>query len=331
MIEISLGFLKKGDSKLLCYTESIESFSLSLPANKEYDVSLDQSHTCTGICIKPLDDSFIMVLEVLNYNTPNEFYRRQLKSLLIKILSNHKIRYMIMEEPLGYITGRRNRKLTELKKDLFTLKDEINAKVFTTIPVTSWRHGLMPKDIGMDRRSKDAVVYTVINMYPPLKEFLSLSNVDRDGLEAVGIMHGYFARHSVGKSVIKNVGSVSTRKQAFCCFKYLDMNVEDFAHSVELECFVLNQLANVKAKGDYLFKEYNDEFNVYGNAKMALTNSVSVMFVSEELDALSVLFRMGLKPKPNHVLLMGVVHERIMNAHYLTSLHESGFSLFKYS
>lgn len=331
MIQISLGFLQSGKDKALCYSEMIDKFSLTLPKTKVYDVSLDQSHTCTGICIKPLDKSFIVIMEVLNFNTPSEFYRKQLKSLLINLLSGQNIRYMIMEEPLGYITGRRNKKLTELKKDLFTLKEVINPKVFTTVPVTSWRHGLMPKKNGMDRRSKDAVVSTVLEMYPALSDFLHLSNSDKDGFEAVGILHGYFSRHGVGNNIVKNVGSTTTRKKAFCCFKYIDLNVDNPSYKIELECYALDQVAKVKGKSDYVLKEYNPEFNVYGNAKMALTNSVSVMIVSEELDALSILFRMGLKPKPNHVLLMGVVHERIMDAHYLTSLHQSGFSLFKYT
>lgn len=330
MIQISLGFLKSGTKKALCYSEDSTKFSLDLPNSKIYDVSLDQSHTCTGICVKPMDDSFIIIMEVLNIGTPNEFYRKYLKSFLKTLLKGHKIRYMIMEEPLGYITGRQNRRLIELKKDLSTLKEELNPQVFTTVPVTSWRHGLMPKKNGMDRRSKEAVVSTVLELYPALVYFLELSNSDKDGFEAVGILHGYFARHGVNSDMIKNVGSTTTRKKAFCCFKYIDLNTDDISHKLDLECYVLRQMANSKAKGDFVLKEYNKEFNVHGNAKMALTNSVSVMVVNEDLDALAILFRMGLKPKPNHALLMGVVHEKIMDAHYLTSLHESGFSLYKY-
>lgn len=328
MIQISLGFLKGDSEKLLTFQDYIEDFEFKLNPNKVYDVALDQSNTCTGICIRPLDKSFLVIMEVLNVNTPNDVYRLQLKNFLQEILGPYSIRYLIMEEPLGYITGRRNVQLNKLKSVLMELKQTLNVKVFTTVPVTSWRHGLMPKKQEGDRRKKDTVVRAVLEHYPPLEDFLGYSNIDTDGIEAVGILLGYIARHGVEDGALKIIGKINTRKKSLGCFKYIDITNRTLDDVLKEDFFFVNQIAI--GKGGCVYKTYNSEFNLHGNAKMALEDPFTITAVSVELDVLAMLIKMKLTPKKNHVLFMASIHERMLDVEDIRTLFEDGFTMVRF-
>lgn len=332
MILVTMGIVKPNEEKLLVHKDDIESFELKLNPNKVYDVGIDQSHTCTGVCIRPLDKSFLIVIEVLNVNAYKDLYRTQLKYLLEKILVGHRIRYFIMEQPLGHITGKRNRALSELRKFLNTMKDNLNVQVFTDIPVGSWRHGLMPskKEVDGDRRSKETVVTELIKLFPQLEQFLPYSNTDYDGIESVGILLGYIARHQVEDGTIKIVGPINTAKKAIACFKYVDVSSGNVADIVDLEFFRIQQMSIAKRKGELVLKAYNNEHNLHGNAKMCLVDSFSATIVTDELDVLSILIRGKVVPKPNHLMLMAVIHERLLTFDDLRDLINYGFFVVRF-
>lgn len=328
MIQISLGFLKADSDKLLLYQCFKEEFDFNLNPSKVYDVALDQSNSCTGICIRPLDKSFLVVMEVLNVNTPFDIYRLQLKDLLLKIFTGINIRYFIMEQPLNYLSGRRNVQLNKLKSVLNELKGSLNTQVFDDIPVTSWRHGLMPKVVNGDRRKKDTVVKAVLEVYPALSDFLAVSNIDTDGIEAVGILLGYINRHGVEDGALKIIGKVNTTKKAIACFKYIDITERTLDDIIKTEFYYVNQIA--PSKSPLIFKTYNQEFNLHGNAKMALVDPFTITIVSVELDILSLLIKMGITPKPNHVMFMCVMHERLLDTEDIRTLFGEGFTLVRF-
>lgn len=328
MIQISLGFLKAGSDKLLTYQDFIEDFEFNLNPNKVYDVALDQSNSCTGVCIRPLDKSFLVVMEVLNVNVSFEIYRLQLKNFLHKIFSGYSIRYFIMEQPLTYITGRRNAQLTKLKNVLKELKSDLNPKVFDEVPVTSWRHGLMPKAVQGDRRKKDTVVKAVLEFYPALSDFLPLSNIDTDGIESVGILLGYLNRHGVEDNALKIIGKVNTTKKAIACFKYIDISNRTLESVLKDDFYYVNDIAI--GKGECIFKTYNKEFNLHGNAKMALVDPFTITYVDVEVDVLSVLLKMGQVPKKNHIMFMAIIHERMLNTDDIRTLFGDGFTMIRF-
>lgn len=344
MIRVTAGLLKQGASECKLFQADIDKLNFNLSKEKLFDVSLDQSNSCTGVTIRPVDESFVIMMEVLNINVPFEYYRLQLKDFLLRNLKGVKLRYLIMEEPLGYMSSRgSNKQLTVLKKVLKTMEPDLDVQVFTTINVTSWRHGLMPKEViddrgnKLDRRTKDAVVYTVLNHYPQLSQFADFANSDYDGFESLGILLGYLQRHNIGKGLLKNVGKVKTRKKGMGCFKYIDLSNLPSEEVIRNATFQLNSISLDETGKPATMLSYNDEFNIYGNVKMALANKVSLMFVTHELDSLSVLLRMGIRPKPNHILLMGVVDLRILDkdvkstgGEMIKDLISHGFTLFAY-
>ena len=120
-----------------------------------------------------------------------------------------------MEEPLGILTGKRNKVLSDLKKYLSELRDELDIEQFDSINPPSWRHGLMPKSVEGDRRKKETVVATLLEMYPGFSNFLDYSNYDYDGLESLGIILGYKARHGIDNSgTLKIVGTKEYQKRS---------------------------------------------------------------------------------------------------------------------
>lgn len=322
MIQITMGVLKKDEESCDIYREFIEDFSLKLDPSKVYDIGIDQSTSCTGIAICPLDGSFICILEVLNVNF-DSYYKVQLRNFLKTIFKDVSIRYLVMEEPLGYITGRRNKVLTDLKKYLDEMKNSLIVDNFTSIPVTSWRHGLMPKVVEGDRRKKDTIVKVVLDMYSGFSDLLPYLNHDYDGIEALGIIIGYKSRHGVGEVGLKIIGPKNTRKEAISFFKYCDVSSGDF-NNIMSDSLKIPKEVTV-GKGDVKIKTYNEEGNIYANAKMSLVDPFTFTIVTDELDVISSLIRMGQAPKPNHMLFMFTVHKKFYNDSMIRELYSEGY------
>lgn len=322
MIQITMGLLKNGESSCDIYREFIEDFSLTLDPSKTYDIGIDQSTSCTGIAICPLDKSFIAVIEVLNVNF-DSYYKVQLRNFLKTILRDIPIRYFIMEEPLGYLTGKRNKVLSDLKKYLEEVKYDLDVNHFDTTSPPSWRHGLMPEKVQGDRRKKATVIATLLDMYPGFSNLLPYCNEDTDGLEALGIIIGYKARHGVDEVGLKIIGPKNTRKQAISFFKYVDVSSGDY-ESIMSEALRVPKLVTT-GRGEVKVKTYNEEGNIYVNAKMSLVDPFTFTIVTDELDVISTLIRMGQSPRPNHMLFMFTVHKKYYSDSMIRQLYSEGF------
>lgn len=321
MIQISMAHLHDGELDI--YRELIQSFSLTLDKSKVYDIGIDQSTSCTGIAICPLDESFVSILEILNFDR-DAYYVPQLCNLIRKMFNDINIRYLIMEEPLGYVSGRRNSTLTKLKKTLVPLKDELEPDHFDTILPPAWRHGLMPKAGVGDRRKKETVVNAIIELYPQFKDFLPYSNGDYDGIEALGILLGYKARHGIDNSGgLKIIGPTNTRKRAVAFFKYLPLNDDASKYVNEGMDFVRRYIHH---KEKLNFKSYNEEHNLYNNVKMCLVDNYSCTIVSDDLDLVAACIELKIVPKPNHFMLMFVANANKVSDSMVRDLYYNGYS-----
>lgn len=281
--------------------------TFNLPKDGTYDIGIDQSHTCTGIAIKDLDNGILIMIEVVNFGMSKEHYRNNLKAIIKAMCEDRNIRYMIMEEPLGYVTGRRNRCLTQLKHSLKELPNEsesIARSTFSSIAVSSWRSKFIPKDSKFDRRSKTATVQRVLELFPETDKFKSVSATDKDSFEAVGILLGYMDRHDVDDSeTVKIVGQKETRKQAFTLFFFVNNVQEDTKE-------VMSDLNSLSSKiGNPKMKIFNEEETLYHNAKMCLEDDCSITIVTRELDKLSIAFRFEEKSYEK-LLLMVVINRK---------------------
>lgn len=323
MIQISMAVLENGSDRCKVYRDYMDTFSIKLDPSKTYDVGIDQSTSCTGIGICPLDDSFKIILEILNVNA-GQYYKVQLRNFIKEIFSGIKIRCFIMEEPLGYLSGRRNKVLTDLKKYLDELRGDLSIEMFDSSNPPSWRHGLMPKATQGDRRKKSTVVDTLLEMFPGFSNFLPYCNGDTDGFEALGIIIGYKARHGIDSSGgLKIVGPKNTRKEALSFFKYYDVSSGDFDSIMKEVMRIPKEV--ITGIGELKVKSYNDEGNIYCNAKMSLVDTFTFTIVSEDLDILSVLIRMNMTPKKNHMLFMFTVHKKYYTDYMIRELFNDGY------
>lgn len=321
MIQVSMAYLNGEGCQM--YRDLIQNFKLNLDKNKVYDVGIDQSTTCTGIAICPLDNSFTIVIEVFNFDR-DAYYVPQLCNFIRRIFSDVQLRYLVIEEPLGYISGRRNATLTKLKKTLVPLKDELNIKHFDTILPPSWRHGLMPEAGKGDRRKKDTVVNAVLELYPSLESSLPYWNTDYDGIESLGIIVGFKNRHGVDDSGgLKIIGPVNTKKRAIAFYKYMPLN-EDFTSILESEMADFKRY--VHHKDELHFKAYNEEHNLYGNVKMCLVDNYSCSIITDELDVLSICIEQELIPSNEKFMFMFVVNANKVSELMIRDLYSNGYS-----
>ena len=114
--------------------------SFSLEENDCYDVGIDQSTSCTGLGAIDIDNKMIFCCEVSNEGLDISYYTQALKNFFKYFLSCCKLRYLVMEEPLPYISGNQNHVLVTLKKDLNDLftSGEFDYKKFDLIKPQSW-------------------------------------------------------------------------------------------------------------------------------------------------------------------------------------------------
>ena len=114
----------------------------------------------------------------------------------------------------------------------------------------------------------------------------------------------------------------NTRKEAVSFFKYVDVSSGDFA-SIMNE--VMKVPKDVSLGRELKVKNYNDEGNVYCNAKMSLVDPFTFTVVTEDLDILSTLIRMGVTPKSDHMLVMFTIHKRVCSDYMIRELFNDGY------
>lgn len=282
-------------------TDTFKTFSLGaeefceyfkLPEGVIFDIGADQSNTCTGITIRSVEPGWLIMFEVINDGVTFDFYRKILLLIFDRILYGTKIRYLIMEEPLGYITGRRQESLTKLKnllKDFIENYDHFECKKFDFIAPQSWRKGLMSKDNPHPKTSKLACVWEIQRMYPltvNMKSHEKSTGTDYDGFESCGILVGYLNRYSISNDtdVIKILGPRNTIKIGIGYFIYGPKAQERLIS-------LLKDLKAIQPSLEYKVKLYNEEEGVYGNAKMSLVDDLTVTEIVEDLDKVAIMHR----------------------------------------
>lgn len=267
--------------------------TFSLGSNVLYDIGIDQSHSCTGVCIQPVEGDDILILELDNKALSLEHYRRTLKTILTKTLSKINIRYCVLEEPLPFISGNQNKALVTLKNDLISLfRDSgyFNIKHFDLIKPQSWRKGLITKDNPYGPKTKLATVHEIQKLYPVTKKFVPCYTHESgyDGFDACGIIIGYKQRHAVNNdsSITKILGPRNTTKQGCAIYCYCDAN--DQTKVQELIRAINSYTPNL---GSPVVKIYNDEDILYGNQKMSLVDDFTITAVTTPVDIVSVALK----------------------------------------
>lgn len=265
---------------------------LKIPSDYLFDIGTDQSNTCTGITLRSVKEKWLIMFEVINEDVPFDTYRRILLLILDKILKNTKVRYLIMEDPLGYITGKRQQSLAKLKDILTEFVENyegFKCEKFDFIPPQSWRKGLMTSQNPYPKTSKEACVWEIQKLYPLTKNMIShkkITGTDYDGFESCGIIIGYLNRYGISNdsNIVKIVGPRNTSKVGLAYFIY-GTKAQERLNSIVKDIIAIQPDLSQKVK------IYNEEEGIYGNAKMSLVDNFTVTIVSEDLDKISIMHR----------------------------------------
>lgn len=309
--------------------------TVRLDTNLTYDVAIDQSTSCSGIAIRSIDNSSIMVMELYDSETLySSNYVTGLKAILNTLLPSLSIRYLILEEPLPYISENQNKKLVALKKDLIKFFDSslIKSEHFLLMKPQSWRAGLIKKDNPHGRRSKMSTVHEVMNKYPLMRNFLQITRNPSndggyDGFESLGILLGTLSRYSVKNDtkVVKVLGPKNTIKVGVGIFiPVCNDDIKPVAEVCNFVCSLCNTQETPKVK------IYNDEEGIYNNVKMSLTDNLTLCEVTEELDRLSIFIKYNIPFDYQYGLYMLVVPLSYLTENKYECLKDNNFYIDKF-
>ena len=296
------------------------------------DVAFDQSTSCTGFVIDLLGGNVMIVGEIVNENLHADFYVDGLLNIIREIISKLNSRYVIIEEPLKYVTHRQNPVLIRLKNaiiDLFEL-DGLTYEKFYKIAPQSWRAGLINKDNPYKKTSKEATAYEVLELFPMLEKFKPYvhnptNNSGYDAFDAVGILIGFRNRFDVKEDseIIMNIGSKNTTKRALTMFVYVSPDeITELQDMIKLSQLIINDQNNPPK-----IKKYNEECGVYLNAKMSLTDDLTVLAVTKDIDVISTLISFGLDYDPNKTLFMITVPLSKVDKKIPQALKNQGYNI----
>lgn len=319
LINVNTTLIDLEKEEYINLTHSAKEFSnsIKLDDNLVYDVALDQSNTCTGLTIMSTNNRYLFISEIINDGIDFDTYRRTLILILKRILGGKNVRYLIIEKPLGFITGKKNIHLDRLKKmleDFINTSNDLKVLRFEETSPQTWRSGLMKKDNPFPKNSKEACVFEVNRLYPLTKYFKShiksnTGKADYDGLESLGILLGFKSKHSVNADGerIKILGPLNSTKQAFTCFIYEQRDLSITKNILKNISIFLPNLDSP------CMKYYNEDYSLYENIRMSLVDDLTFTLISKSLDVICILNYFNLKFKHDNVLSMIVLPNSVVN------------------
>lgn len=289
-----------------------------------YDVGFDQSTSCTGLSIKDINSKVIVMCELVNRHLDKPSYIRALLTIVDRLFQSKKIRYVFVEDPLKYITGHQEAVLVELKNKLVELlNSKPNIQHVKLMQPQSWRSGIIGKDNPHVKNSKSATVWEIEKAYPKTKIFESMTynpsdNGGYDGFESLGVLLGSLNRYNISLEVntIKNIGPKNTTKigVGFFC------KAEEFQNYLKLVDMIVKDYNKPK------LKIYNEEETIYANVKMALTDDVSVMEITEPIAVVDSCIKFNLEVNDSQLFLI-VVPLNKLSKNMVPNLKSNGINV----
>ena len=171
----------------------------NLKTINQIDVGIDQSSSCTGLCLKNID--LTMIMELPRGDMTMSEYKQALTQQLDILLDGYNVRHFIFEKHGRHISPLHaliNEITDEIKKYTKPLVyDDVYIK--GVLP-SVWRSGFLDKEVyaGQFKREqvKWACVQEAIRQEPELEQYIKYAHKkdgvpDYDGFEAFGIISGF--------------------------------------------------------------------------------------------------------------------------------------------
>lgn len=272
-------------------------FKKKLPKGTGVYVSLDQSTTCTGVVIASEDFRIICQMDFMRKETDKYTYKLQLKDFIDWLVTDLKVKLLVIENPLNI----RGNHATEVLQDLFkyikNIKDDIDELKqvpFDTIFPQQWKECVVNKSKGKYRTGiKYEIASDICDIYPVLKNYLDVCPAkDYDSFDALGILLGYLKQHynSEGKEIVYGTNTYGFNIRVFPL--YLPSEEVD---SIPLAMPYLKK--DVVPKKFY----YNNKFNFYKNLGIICSKVPVGYFIIEDLELkVNMLWETGVEPKEGY-------------------------------
>lgn len=278
--------IKPGTGKsVLIPATPIKDFKLTLAKNVSWYMGIDQSTSCTGICFKAANNSFLVLLDVIrDKNIPKETYGQDLYHLLSRVVNDQIIDLAINEKPVPSKYKFAHDILVEflgkLQVWLDTIPEFENALRDSIYP-QSWKSLVMDQSKGKNRKNvKAEVAADLVDVYPELQEYYEYYHTsDYDSFEALGILDGFikYAFTSDGCPMIHGIKEKS--HISFVAYDWIDWD-----DSKEYDDNIKSALGDTLRVIEPNILSYNERYSLHDNIRMSSSNwdcTVTVLPQSE--------------------------------------------------
>lgn len=266
--------LPKRNKYVMLPGQYIDSFELDL-AGGEWNLGIDQSTSCTGLCLERTDGFFRVLLDVSRDKAleTKRFYRDLFK-ILAKLAKGCSFKYVIMEKPAPKDMYA-SRVLQELKgrvEEWVGMIPEFEDAVVDSLFPQTWKSYMVDKSKGKNRhRDKLAVAEDISERFPLLLPYyVHYPYTDYDSFDACGILNGYmqYAFNSVGEPQIH--GSIEKRHVSVVGYRWVD-SAKVGENSEAFSCFCACHRPEVLA--------FNERYNLHENIRMASSSHEFVITI----------------------------------------------------
>lgn len=206
----------------------IAGFELILGSDRTWIIGIDQSTSCTGLCLRDFNNEFLILLDVKNSNPVDKVtYFRDLKCLLRRLTENKHISYLIYEKPApkdmysSRVLQELKGKLEDWITDMPWLADTVVEGLF---PQT-WKKYVVDKRKGKNRsKSKINIAEDLCDMFPGISAYLSRYAFGNsyDSFDACGIVTGYLAYAFTSEGYPKIHGTIEKRHVSLVGYAWID-------------------------------------------------------------------------------------------------------------
>ena len=290
-----------------------------------FELSIDQSTTCTGICISNTDSTFYALIDFQRLNTDKELYKSQLRKLISELVKGLRINLTVLEKPLNIKHSKATPVLRDLHKNIkgwkFDIPELYDAKMDSILP-HQWKVKVMDKSKGTGRTGdKSAIAEDICEIVPVVNGYRKrCPATDYDSFDALGILLGYKAQHYSKDGKLINFGSAVYNSSMHIFIKYLP------------KALLYNKEAiidNIPVNGDLPILQYNTEHSFYDNVKMCCGSyDYSSFVVNTPQILMNLLWETGEEFRPDHGFVCVIVRQGAITKKNLEYAKERNTYLF---
>lgn len=175
----------------------LNDLGLDIDTSIIYDISFDQSSTCTGIFLRDLNNTAAYIIEVRRTKDMDaDDYIFELEMFVNELTKNLTILHLIYEKPIKTEMFRSSQVAFQLEGSIRQWNrrySQFKNCLLDNIEAVSWKSSIVNKEVwGSNYTSKEASKSSIIELFPWAGFYGSSLYKDNDGYEAVGIMFGWY-------------------------------------------------------------------------------------------------------------------------------------------